>query len=81
MRIRSIWHVVLGIILPWLDLGANIGGMIGFCAYQYLQYKYRSNRQERYKDDSYLDVNELLVAYVISAIVHFSLSTVGILKW
>ncbi len=69
MKIRCIWHPMLGSVLPWLAPEVNIGGMIGFCAYQYLQYKYRSNRRERYKDDSYLDLNETLIPYVISAIV------------
>lgn len=69
MKIRCIWHVVLGAVLPWLAPEANIGGWIGYVGYQYLQYKYLTNRIDRTKDDSFKDINEMLIPYIISAIV------------
>jgi len=67
MKIRSGWHVVLGLILPWLPLGANLGGLFLFGLYQGLQYKFRSRRDLR--DDSFLDVKETMIPYVISALI------------
>lgn len=71
MKVRCVWHVILGIILPWLHPFCNLGGVILFLGYEYLQYKFLSKRGE--KDDSCYDVYEMAVAYVISSVVRFIL--------
>jgi len=65
--VRHWAHIVLGAGLPWLPPEINIGGVIFFCAYQFLQFKHLSHRLDR--DDSYLDVKETVIAYIISAVV------------
>jgi len=67
VKIRCFVHVLLGAGLPWLSTEVNLGGVIFFCAYQYLQYRHHSSRQM--KDDSYLDIKETAVAYIISAVI------------
>ena len=67
MKVRCIWHVLLGIILPWLPLGVNLGGLFLFGLYEYLQYKYLSRRDM--KDDSFKDVYECAVPYIVSSVV------------
>jgi hypothetical protein len=67
MKVRHPVHILLGIALPWLSPAVNIGGVIFFCGYQYLQYRYKSTRKLR--DDSYLDIKETVIPYIISAII------------
>ena len=62
-----VWHILLGIVLPWLSPACNIGGVALFFGYEYLQYKYLSRRGD--KDDSFKDIYEALVPYVISSVV------------
>ncbi len=71
MKVRCWWHIILGIVLPWLEPICNLGGVILFLGYEYLQYKYLSKRDE--KDTSYCDVYEVAVAYVISSLARFIL--------
>ena len=71
---RCIWHILLGAVCPWLPLGANLGLVVLFCGYEYLQYRYLSRRDM--KDDSYLDVKETAIAYAISGIVKMILGVI-----
>jgi len=67
VRKVCIWHILLGIVLPWLSPACNIGGVFLFFAYEFLQYHHLSRRGD--KDDSFKDIYEALVPYVISSIV------------
>ena len=66
-RIRHPAHIALGAVLPWFDPAGNVGGVILFCAYQWLQDKSKLARGEI--ADSYLDVKETAITYAISAVV------------
>ena len=71
MKVRSKWHIILGVISPWLELGANIGIVLLFLGYEWLQYRHGNTKQMR--DDSYLDVREMAIAYGVSAVVKFAI--------
>ena len=78
MKIRCWWHVILGIGLPWLGGWICLTGTILYIAYQYLQFKFRSRLWPEhracldegvYKDDSYLDIKEMVIPLIISGAV------------
>ena len=75
-RYRHPAHIALGAALPWFDPACNTGGVIFFCAYQWLQYKHHSSRQ--LKDDSYLDIKETAIIYAVSAAVKMVMMHLGV---
>ena len=74
--VRCKWHIALGAVLPWLGPASNVGLVILFCAYQYLQYKHRTALGEI--DRSYLDVKETAIIYTISTVVKSIMMYLGV---
>ena len=78
LKIRCKYHVALGIGLPWLGGWLCLTGAILYIAYQYLQFNYRSRLwpehracvdEDIFKDDSYLDIKEMVIPLIISGAV------------
>jgi len=79
MKIRCWWHVLLGAGLPWLGGDVCLVGTILYVAYQVLQFNFRTRlwpehracleEFTEYKDDSYLDIKEMMIPLIISSIV------------
>lgn len=73
-KIRCVWHLLVGALIPWLPLLGGITLTLMFLGYEYLQYKHHSTRLMR--DDSYKDVYEAAVALGISAVVKLILASI-----